>query len=86
MERMGIGEEKGLSNIDKIRTFTKSTLIIHAEDDHIIPYADGRALYDASTAEDKRLLTIPGADHNTIFLRGMSEYMEAVKALAKGVA
>lgn len=85
MERMGMSEEKGLSNIDKIRTFTKSTLIIHAEDDHIIPYADGRALYDASTAENKRLLTIPGADHNTIFLRGMSEYMEAVKALAKGV-
>lgn len=85
MERMGIREEKGLSNIDKIRTFTKSTLIIHAENDHIIPYADGQALYDASTAEDKRLLSIPGADHNTIFLRGMSEYMEAVNALVKRV-
>jgi hypothetical protein len=85
MERMGMREEKGLSNIDKIRVFTKSTLIIHAENDHIIPYADGKALYDASTAEDKRLLTIPGADHNTIFLRGMSEYMEAVNALVKRV-
>jgi hypothetical protein len=55
------------------------------ENDHIIPHADGQALYDASTADDKRLLTIPDADHNTIFLRGMSEYMEAVNTLVKSV-
>ncbi len=81
MESLGIKEEDGFNNIDKIRIFNKPTLIIHAENDHIISFAEGQALYDACPATDKRLLKIPGANHNDIFLRGMKEYMEAVKNL-----
>jgi len=83
MEDWGIREEDGPLNIEKIRNFDGPTLIIHAENDHIIPFAEGRALYEAVMAEDKTLLKIPGADHNTIFFVGMSEYMEAVGELAK---
>jgi len=79
MEALGIKEEDGFRNIDKISTFNKPTLIIHAENDHIISFTEGQALYDACPATDKRLLKIPGANHNDIFLRGMKEYMEAVK-------
>ena len=82
MESLGIKEKDGFNNIDKIRTFNKPTLIIHAENDHIISYSEGQALYDACPATDKRLLKIPGANHNDIFLRGMKEYMEEVKNLA----
>jgi fermentation-respiration switch protein FrsA (DUF1100 family) len=82
MEALGIQEEDGFNNIDKITTFNKPTLIIHAENDHIISFTEGQALYDACLATDKRLLKIPGANHNDIFLRGMKEYMEAVKNLA----
>ncbi|MBN2398468.1 MAG: alpha/beta fold hydrolase [Deltaproteobacteria bacterium] len=75
---MGITEEDGSHNIEKIRTFDGPTLIIHAQFDQIIPLSDGEALYEASAAEDKRLLVIPGADHNTIFIRGFQEYMVAI--------
>ena len=85
MEALGIKEEDGFRNIDKIRTFDKPILIIHAEEDHIIPFADGQALYEASPAQDKRFLEIPGANHNDIFLRGFKEYMRAVKELADKV-
>ncbi|MBE9546262.1 MAG: alpha/beta hydrolase [Proteobacteria bacterium] len=85
MEDLGIKEEDGFRNIDKIRTFYKPTLIIHAENDHILPFADGLALYEASVAPDKRLLEIPGANHNDIFLRGMQEYMQAVKGLVEKI-
>jgi pimeloyl-ACP methyl ester carboxylesterase len=78
---LGFKEEQGFRNIDKIRAFTGPTLIIHAEYDHIIPFSDGEALYDASPAPDKRFLKIPGANHNDIFMRGLSEYMKAVRAL-----
>jgi fermentation-respiration switch protein FrsA (DUF1100 family) len=81
MKALGIREEEGFRNVDKIRTFPKPTLVIHAERDHIIPFSDGEALYDASPAKDKRLLMIPRANHNDIFMRGMSSYMEAVKEL-----
>lgn len=75
---MNIAEEDGCQNIEKIRTFDKPTLIIHAQFDHIIPFADGKDLYEASTARDKRILMIPEADHNTIFMRGFRAYMSAI--------
>jgi hypothetical protein len=85
MKALGITEESGFRNVDKIRTFPKHTLIIHAEHDHIIPFSEGQALYRACPAMDKRLLMIPGANHNDIFLRGMSAYMEAVTGLVERV-
>ena len=79
--RLGYVEERGFGNVDKIKGFKKPTLIIHAERDHIIPYSDGEALYDASPAPDKMLLKIPKANHNDIFSRGLNEYLNAVKTL-----
>ncbi|MBU0735068.1 MAG: alpha/beta hydrolase [Proteobacteria bacterium] len=78
---LGFKEEQGFRNIDKIMAFDKPTLIIHAEHDHIIPFSDAQALYDASPAPDKTLLKIPMANHNDIFARGLSEYMQAVRGL-----
>lgn len=78
---IGFREEEGFRNIDKIKQVDKPTLIIHAEFDHIIPHSEGKALYDACPAAEKSLLTISGANHNDIFARGLSEYLEAVKAL-----
>ncbi|MDO9515502.1 MAG: alpha/beta fold hydrolase [Syntrophales bacterium] len=84
--RMGISEEDGCQNIQKIRTFDRPTLIIHAQFDQIIPFADGEALYKAGGAGDKRLLMIPGADHNTIFMRGFQDYMAAIGDFLKRIA
>jgi uncharacterized protein len=80
-DAIGFKEETGFRNVDKIKAFDKPALIIHAEQDHIIPFSDGQALYNACSASDKTFLEIPGANHNDIFMRGLSEYMAAVKAL-----
>jgi len=80
---LGIREEEGFRNIDKIRAFSKPTLVIHAEEDHIIPFSDGQALYEASTAENKRFLRIPGANHNDILFRGLQAYMGAINELTQ---
>jgi pimeloyl-ACP methyl ester carboxylesterase len=85
LDAAGGGGTEGLSNVERIRRYDKPTLIIHAEYDHIIPYSDGQALHEASTAADKTLLTVAGADHNSIFQVGMSEYMAAVGALVEKV-
>jgi pimeloyl-ACP methyl ester carboxylesterase len=80
---MGFKEERGFGNIDKIRKFKKPTLIIHAEYDHIIPFSDGQALYDAGQSSSRALLKIPEANHNDIFMRGLQEYLAAVKSLVE---
>jgi len=84
-DTLGFSEEKGFRNIDKIRRFPKPTLVIHAEFDHIIPFSDGEALYQASPAADKTLLKIPGANHNDIFMRGLQEYLAAVGKLIAAI-
>ena len=83
---VGFEETAGFRNIDKIRSFTRSALVIHAENDHIIPFSDGRALHEACGAADKRLLMIPGADHNDLMYVGFAEYMGAVRTLIDTVA
>ncbi|MFC1815088.1 alpha/beta hydrolase [Thermodesulfobacteriota bacterium] len=76
-------EEAGFRNVDKIRKFTRPALIIHAEYDHIIPFSDGQALYDACQSREKTFLKIPKANHNDIFRHGASEYLSAVKRLVQ---
>lgn len=79
----GITEDKGPANYKKIRNFTKPTLIIHAQYDHIIPFTDGAELYENSGAPDKTLLEIKGADHNNIFMVGFRDYMDAMNTLCE---
>jgi uncharacterized protein len=83
---IGFQETAGFGNIDKIRAYTGPTLIIHAAHDQIIPLSDGQALYDASAAPDKILLTIPQANHNDILLQGFAAYMAAIQALADRIS
>lgn len=82
-QKIGFKEEHGFRNIDKIIKYTKPTLIIHAEFDHIIPFSDGQSLFDTSAAENKKLLKIPGANHNDIFARGLSAYLAAIETMVK---
>ena len=78
---IGFQEESGFSNVDKIAAFGGPTLIIHAEFDHIIPFSEGQTLFEASTAENKKILQIHGANHNDIHFRGLKAYMESIKEL-----
>ena len=85
VEALGIVEDGALNQTKKIAAFTKPTLVIHAERDHIIPYADAEALYAASGAAHKRLLKIPRANHNDIMVHGLDALLSAVAALATAV-
>jgi alpha-beta hydrolase superfamily lysophospholipase len=78
-------EAQGFLNLEKIKVFSKPTLIIHAEKDHIIPISDGRALFDACPSPQKDLLEIPDANHNDILLRGFEEYTAAISDLAGNI-
>jgi fermentation-respiration switch protein FrsA (DUF1100 family) len=80
---IGFEEAMGFQNADKIRQFHKPTLIIHAAHDHIIPHAEGVLLFESCPAADKTLITIPGANHNDIFMRGLQDYLAALLTFAR---
>ncbi|MGE5258315.1 MAG: alpha/beta hydrolase [Hyphomicrobiales bacterium] len=78
---IGFREEIAFDHLNKIRRFRGPLLVIHAEFDHIIPFSDGQALFEASPSADKALLKIPGANHNDILAHGFSDYLAAVHRL-----
>ncbi|MCX7966360.1 MAG: lysophospholipase [Syntrophorhabdaceae bacterium] len=69
----------GFGNDIKIKDITIPTLIIHGEEDFIIPVTEGKTLYDLSGATKKQGLFIPDAGHNDLLILGMMEYMKAIE-------
>lgn len=63
----------------RIRSITLPVLIIHGECDSLIPLNEATTLYQTIGSQEKRLVIIPGADHNDIMLVGMSQYFSAIK-------
>lgn len=84
-DQIGFQEESGPGNLDKISKITQPTLIIHAEQDHIIPYSEAKILYENCPANEKNLLTIAHANHNDIFAWGLKNYLQAIAELLKKV-
>jgi alpha-beta hydrolase superfamily lysophospholipase len=69
----------GFGNDLKIARVTIPTLIIHGEEDEIIPVEEGRALYSLSAASMKKALFIPHSGHNDLMAYGLKAYMDAIR-------
>jgi len=78
-----LSEESLFLNKVKIRQVHKPTLIIHGEYDQIISVKEGEELYQNSGAQDKKILIIPGADHNDIMLVQPSLYFDTIEEFIK---
>jgi hypothetical protein len=85
MTRLGFSKEFlgikdfGFPNLTKIRTVTLPTLIIHAEFDSLIPLTEARDLFENVATKKKRLVIIPGADHNDLMMVGIGPYFKAIE-------
>jgi hypothetical protein len=86
VERLGLTEEDGFSNREAMRRVRIPTLLLHADEDRIIPFADAELNLEACGARQKRLVTIPGADHNSIMADGGRTYWGAIAEMVRGAA
>lgn len=86
VQRLGLTERDGFSNRDAMRLVRIPTLILHADEDHIIPYEDAEMNFEACGAADKRLVTIRGADHNSIMAFGGRSYWDAIGQMVRKAA
>jgi len=87
LERLGVDprsldglreKERLASNLEKMKKVKLPVLIIHGENDEIIPLSDGEELFKAASHRVREILVIPRAGHNTLLVLGFREYMEAV--------
>lgn len=59
-----------------VREIRAPVLVVHGENDEIIPYHHGRAIFEAAN-EPKRMLTLSGG-HNTGFLMSEARYRRGI--------
>jgi pimeloyl-ACP methyl ester carboxylesterase len=84
-ELEGLDEaQDGFGNLDKIAKVTAPTLIIHGEQDRLIPVDNGRALFEHAAAPHKQLALIPDAGHNDLLFTGQRQYFEALRGFIFG--
>lgn len=79
-------EGRGFFNWEKIREIALPTLIIHAERDSLIPLQEAEKLYREASSPEKRLVVIPGADHNDLMFRDPDLYYGSIEGFVKEVS
>ena len=82
-DSVGFKKEDGFLNGEKIKKYTGPLLIIHAEQDHIIPFSQGELLYTLCPSNNKKLLPIPNANHNNILGISFQKYFVEVESFVK---
>lgn len=76
----GASEERdGAGNLAKIGRIATPTLIIHGEEDFLIPISEAEELYRRSAAKQKRLVRISQAGHNDLMVVGLQQYFGAIR-------
>ncbi len=78
---MGIKEEHGPRSEEKMGKVSLPTLILHAENDEIIPIRDAELLHAANKDPGKVFYRVPAAGHNDIQIRAGATYFEKIKEL-----
>ena len=65
----------------RIKDVHMPLLIAHGTADHVVPFSEGKALYDLAN-EPKTFVVMPGSDHNTLTRDGVYDHYWAFLGLA----
>ena len=82
-EQFGFKIEDGFQNGTKISKYQGPLLVIHAQQDHIIPFSQGEELLNLCPSKKKKLVPIPNANHNNILGVNPQKYFEEVYRFIK---
>jgi hypothetical protein len=67
-----------------IRQVTEPLLVVHGTSDPVVPFAQGRRLFERAASRRKRLCPIPGEDH-AMALFAVPAYSECVISFLRGL-
>ncbi|MHA1973329.1 MAG: alpha/beta hydrolase [Candidatus Hodarchaeales archaeon] len=68
-----------------IRNVKIPTLIIHGENDMIIPVSEGVKLHNNASSPNKRLILIPNSGHNDLLIVDPNKYMKSIEEIIRVV-
>jgi hypothetical protein len=71
-------EEIDRECLERIKKMFLPSLIIHGEQDSLVPLKNAKDIYEHLGTQEKELLIIPSATHNDIMLVGLKDYFKAI--------
>jgi fermentation-respiration switch protein FrsA (DUF1100 family) len=71
-------------SLERVPRLRMPLLVLHGERDRIVPFLQGRRLFEAAP-EPKRFYSIPGADHNDTYAVGGEPYWRVVSDFLSGL-
>lgn len=77
--------ERENKDLNRIRGMDTPLLVIHGENDEVIPVSHGRKLVEASLATDKHFSMVAGAGHNDLFEIAGEDIIQQVAEFARRV-
>lgn len=85
LDRLGLagseeGERLAAAHEQKIRSIRLPALLLHGEQDELVPLDSAAELYDLLAGTQRELVVIPGVGHNDILWRGQRRYFEAIRS------
>lgn len=75
---MGL-EKIDQESLERLKKIFLPTLIIHGDQDSLVPLENAKAIYQHLGAQEKELLVIPSATHNDIMIVGFKDYFSAIQ-------
>lgn len=72
-----------VGNDRKLAEVRLPLLVIHGENDTLLPVMNGQELFDVSRADDKRILRVRGAGHNDLLAVATDRYFDAIAAFVQ---
>jgi uncharacterized protein len=69
--------------LEMIGEISLPSLIIHGEDDTLVPLENARDLYNRLGTKEKELLVIHSATHNDVLIVGFKDYFKAIQQWTK---
>ncbi len=70
-----------VENAKRMESIHLPLLVIHGEEDSLLPIHNGEKLYNASPATDKTFLRVPQAGHNNVMYYAGDNYFNSINAL-----
>lgn len=67
----------------KLAGYAGPVLVLHAEQDRLVPKSNAERMHEWSGSKDKRLVLFPNGDHNTIFSQNAAAYTTELHAFLK---
>ncbi|MDD4169278.1 MAG: alpha/beta fold hydrolase [Desulfotomaculaceae bacterium] len=65
--------------LDLVGRITIPALVLHGQDDDIVPVQEAKTLFEYLGTPRKKLLLIPGAGHNDLMYTGFRQYFKAIQ-------